>query len=321
MAVAVQRATPTTFEVWCKPETNTVSDLKVRTDSARVIYDRDVRHITRIFAKDKRIPGSPTDYSVSIDDLKETIETVQSIIEDALEKLKKFETKCSNVLFTVDRMGARVYSYLQKGAAGLGATGVGASLFYTRTTTETTGTDSTSGTPPLVGWIGFGIMISAYTLNWTKEYVDAQKKEQKQFQKILEENKRMKAAHQASIVMLNSLQLNYEEGMAQLADPEAHAEAASHLLSHQLEQELVENFFSNGEPIPDHIQRACSPDALRRAMLNRGGNHKREVQGNRPVATPVNSPERYEPASSEDPVAPKPRTDLSEVELSSPSAV
>ena len=298
------------FDYWCKPEKNSSQQLKDRTEAVRICYDHDVRQITRIFGK-QRTPNSPTDYSLSIDDLKETIDKVTEIIKDATGKLAEYDTKCTHVLATLDRMGSKTYSYLQKGLAGVGVTGAAASVFNVikkDCSNTSTGAETNSSAPSAVGAIGIALVVASFSLNWMKEYVDGQKKEQRKFTKIIEDNTRMQAAHKASIIMLNTLQLSYEEGMAQHVDPVQHAEQKSHDLSSELELALTERIFKDGLTIPDHLKRACAPESIKRAMINRGTSLKSTVAGFSSAATPANSPQRREEEEI-----------FQEIELQSPS--
>ncbi len=245
----------------------------------RTIYDRDVKQLSRIFKKQQKMnspSGSPIDYSISIDDLKETSESLREIIKILEGKLKAYRTTCTHILFNLDTLTERVYKYFRNGTAGTGVGGVAARLSVgsessTPCSSDSQSTESSGGYLNTIGWIGLSLFIVAILVTCVKDHVEKLKKEESEYQKLLEENNRMNAAHEASIAMLTSLQEKFDELMHVPLDSKAQAED----LTHKFAAHLNEHMTQKGMEIPDYLQAACDPRAIQRAILRRApsGNH------------------------------------------------
>jgi len=260
----------------CFEDEITVKDLKDRTATIVNFYDRDVKQITRIFEKQKK-SKTPIDYSISLDDLNDTFEELTKIIHEVELKLKAYKTSSKKALFAISKMGTPIYSYLQKGIATLGGAGVGYGLFNNQsepTNSEGESSSNQNSASPPVGWIGLAIMSTAIMISWFKDYIEDQKVEEKKFKEILDENVRMRAAHEASLSILKSLQLKHDEAVKLKINPKKHASDIAYQFSKELKTELDKRLVEKGLKIPRYLQQACDPGALKRAMLIRSGSLK-----------------------------------------------
>jgi hypothetical protein len=291
-ATGVKSVEPSTcFDQWCGPETETYESLSTKTNALRTIHDRDVKQIKRIFQKQKAAAkGSASpDYSISIDDLNDTIANAAQSIAAIEAKILEYKTKCNLVLFKLQYYIAPIYRLGQKGVAAVGSGGVAVGLTYGQkdsSTSETTNSSSSGTAPPILGWAGFGLVVAAFFMNWVKEYVDGQKMEQKKFEDLKEENLRMKSAHEATVIILQTLQeTNLPEFACAPADLDQSAEVTAQIITQRVNDKLREASPRQEPTVPYYLQKALTASGVKRALLSEIAS--RSSRGSPPQSAPA----------------------------------
>ena len=89
------------------------------------------------------------------------------------------------------------------------------------------------------------------------------------------------------------------EAIKQKADPIDHTSKRADHLSNTMEAQLQESLIKKGIPIPTYLQQACTPEAIKRAMLVRTQSQLRKTESFLNPATPVNSPSSSSPREEE----------------------
>ncbi len=264
VAISSEANQESTFLGWPIPNAHTYESLKARTKTVRALYERDVKDIAKLFRKHKR-GGTSNDCADLFEGITRTNLLVTKLLTDLKSKESNYETRWVKTIITIDQTFDPVYTYVYKGGMVLGAGVTGTSLFFN----PSPKTDSS----PL-GWIGYGLMILAFSLGWTKDNAKKFKEEQKEFHELFLQNEQMKLELEASLYIFNHSQEIFDDAIKSRTDPFERATSLAVSLAAKNALYLTETFTEKGLPFPEHLRKATNPTAIKRVILLRGPSQK-----------------------------------------------